>query len=350
MVEDINRRNYSETLKNKTEKEINDLTSLLTENPNPVFRVNNTHSIVYANEPGKILLQRLRIKGKKIPQNLIDSVTNSIKKNSDNLMTLELKISASIYEFSIIKLNDAKYYNIYGYDITDSINTKKSKQKIDGDIILLDDRNYIARELHDTVTQTLFSANLIAEVLPKLWEKDPESVIKRLDEVRMLNSLALTEMRALLFDLRPSSFKNENLPVLLKELVKSIGVKSKIPISVEVVKKYGYPYNIELSFYRIAQEALNNVAKHSCATKANLILKSLPDKISLDVVDDGTGFDPKDTSTKNLGLIIMNERAKIIEASFDVESSPGKGTKISVVYNNNSNKTKKNNYDRKKYD
>ncbi|RJP62266.1 MAG: histidine kinase, partial [Candidatus Auribacter fodinae] len=82
--------------------------------------------------------------------------------------------------------------------------------KIEKEKIMLNERNYIARELHDTVTQTLFSSNLIAEVLPKLWKKDPESAIKRLNEIRMLNNLALTEIRALLFDLRPSSFKNED--------------------------------------------------------------------------------------------------------------------------------------------
>lgn len=219
--------------------------------------------------------------------------------------------------------------------------TEKSEREIEKEKILLTDRSYIARELHDTVTQTLFSANLIAEVLPRLWRKDPKGVIKRLNEIRMLNSVALTEMRSLLFDLRPSSFKNEELGDLLKELVKFMSIKSKIPISVKIVKKYGYSHRIELSFYRIAREALNNIAKHSCATKAKLVLKSLRDKITMDIDDDGVGFNPEDASHENLGLIIMKERAKIIDASFELESNPGKGTKISVIYNN------KNNYDGK---
>ena len=113
-----------------------------------------------------------------------------------------------------------------------------------------------------------------------------------------------------------------------------MGIKTKIPISVKIVKKYGYSHRVELSFYRIAQEALNNIAKHSCATKAKLTLNSLPDKITLDIEDNGVGFNSKDTSDENLGLIIMKERAKIIGASLDIKSSPGKGTKISVVYNN----------------
>lgn len=345
MIKEVNRRNYGEKLNNKTKKEIDELTSLLTENPNPVFRISNTHSILYANEPGKILLQKLEIKGKKIPQKLINSVTKSIKKNSDNLMSLELKIGDSIYEFSIVKVK-TDYYNIYGNDITGKIKLDKSKQKTDNEVILFNDRNYIARELHDTVTQTLFSANLIAEVLPKLWKKDPESVISRLNEIRLLNSAALTEMRALLFDLRPSSFKDEDLGEHLKELIKTIGIKSNIPISVEIVKKYGYSHNVELGFYRIAQETLNNIVKHSCATKANLTLKSLPDKIIMAINDNGVGFNPESISPENLGLIIMKERAKMIGASLDLDSNPGKGTKISVVYySSNNKKNKRNNYD-----
>ena len=215
---------------------------------------------MYANKPAKIILEKLGLKGKEIPKKLINSITASLKKKNESLMTLERKIGTLTYEFSIVKVKDADYYNIYGTDITDRKKEEKSKQKTEKKEILLSDRNYIARELHDTVTQTLFSANLIAEVLPRLWEKDPESVIKRLDEIRMLNNVALTEMRALLFDLRPSSFKTEDLSEHIKELVRTMGIKTKIPISVKIEKKYGYSHRVELSFYRIAQEALNNIA------------------------------------------------------------------------------------------
>jgi len=343
MIEDIKRNNNAEKLKMKTEKEIDGLSSLLSENPNPVIRVSTKHGIIYSNTPGKIILQKLGLKGKKIPGSLIDPLKDSIKKINDNLMILDLKIGASIYEFSIVKVKNADYYNIYGNDITDKVELDKSKKKTDNEVILLNDRNYIARELHDTVTQTLFSANLIAEVLPKLWKKDPESVINRLNEIRLLNGAALTEMRALLFDLRPSSFKNEDLGEHLKELVKTMGLKSKIPISVEIVKKHVYSHNIELGFYRIAQETLNNIVKHSCATKASLVLKSLPGKIIMTIDDNGVGFNPVAASPENLGLIIMKERAKMIGASLDLDSYPGKGTKITVGYYNIKNKN--NNYD-----
>ena len=236
----INRRNSIEKLNKNTQKEIIDLSKFPAENPNPVLRVSTDYIIIYANRPAKTILGKLGLKGKKIPKKLIDAATALIKKNNDNPMTLELKIANSIYEFSIVKVKDTDYYNIYGTDITGRKKLEKSKRKTEKEKILLIERNYMARELHDTVTQTLFSSNLIAEVLPKLWKKDPKSVIKRLNEIRLLNNLALTEIRALLFDLRPASFKNEDLEQHLKELVTQMGIKTKIPISVEIEKKFSY--------------------------------------------------------------------------------------------------------------
>jgi signal transduction histidine kinase len=334
MIKDTDTKNAIERLKEKQQKKLIDLSEFPRENPNPVFRVSNDIEIMYANAPAKTILQKLGIKGKKIPKKLIDSLVSSIKKKNNNLMALEFEIGSSVYELSIVKVKDKDYFNIYGTEITERKKEEKSIQKTEKKEILLIERNYIARELHDTVTQTLFSANLIAEVLPKLWKKDPASVINRLDEIRMLNNVALTEMRALLFDLRPYSFKNEDLGQHLKELVKSIRIKTKIPISLEIVKRYRYPHRVELSFYRIAQEALNNIAKHSSASKAELVLKSLSGKITMNISDNGVGFDNRDNSSENLGLIIMQERAKMIGASFEIKSSPGKGTRILVTYNN----------------
>ncbi|MCL4417830.1 MAG: sensor histidine kinase [Actinobacteria bacterium] len=191
----------------------------------------------------------------------------------------------------------------------------------------------MARELHDTVTQTLFSANLIAEVIPKLWEKNPEAVIERLEEVRKLNNVALTEMRVLLYELKPSAIRDEDLGNLLHGMVKFIGARSKIPIELITNGEYKFSPKIVLGCYRIAQEALNNIIKHSHATKATLVLKIFPDKLYMDITDNGCGFDNKKIALTNLGLTIMRERAKLIGASIFIDSLPGKGTKITVIYN-----------------
>src|SRR5659263_205084 len=101
----------------RAEKEINDLSEFSSNNPNPVFRVSSKLRIIYANEPAKILLRKIGLKGVKIPKKFFEKVTPLIKKKNENLKILEFKISNSIYEFSIIKVKDSDYYNIYGNDI-----------------------------------------------------------------------------------------------------------------------------------------------------------------------------------------------------------------------------------------
>ena len=317
----------------KIENQIKELSKFPSENPSPVLRIDYRSRIIYANDPGKNILRDLGVKNKKIPKNLIDSLRDSIKKSSENAMVSIFKIGKRTYEFNIIKVKNSDYYNIYGTDISERVKIEKIKRKKEEKQILLDDRSYIARELHDTVTQTLFSANLIAEVLPRLWERDPEGVINRLKEIRLLNSVALTEMRSLIFELKPSSFRGEDISNLLRELIRSTEIKSKIPIAEEIVKEYEHSHKIELSFYRIAQEALSNIVKHSAATKGRLVFKSLPDKITLNICDNGVGFILKEISHENFGLLIMQERAKLMGASLEIISSPDKGTKISVKYN-----------------
>jgi PAS domain S-box-containing protein len=321
------------TERKKIEKEIESLSRFPSENPNPVMRMNNKNLIIYANKPARSILQQLGSgKRSKFLKFLRDSVKSGKKDKITELKTVEIKIGESIYGFTIIPVKDFDYFNIYGKDITDRRKTEKLHYKIRKEKTLNEERNKLARELHDTVTQTLFSANLIAEVIPKLWKKDPETVIERLEEVRQLNNIALMEMRTLLYELRPSTLEDENLGNLLQELVKSVSARSKIPIGVKIIGEYKFPVKIELGCYRIAQEALNNIIKHSSATKASLVLEVLPEKLYMDINDNGRGFDDKKIASTNLGLTIMRERAKLMGASISIESAPGKGTRIKVIY------------------
>ncbi len=309
-----------------------DLAKFPSENPNPVFRVNNKLKIIYSNKTAKKILRKLGLKKQNIPKALSDSLKSSIKKNGNDLMTLVLDIDKSIYEFIIIPVKDTNYFNIYGNDITEKKRAEKLLLMREKEKISVDERDHLAKELHDTVTQTLFSANLIAEVIPKLWKKNPKIAIKKLEEVRLLNNTALAEMRVLLFELKSLSFKNEKLGNLLKGLVKSISVRSGIPISVQVDDKYKHSPKVELGFYRIAQEALNNVAKHSNATDASLLFESYSGYLKLLISDNGDGFDSKKIDPWNLGLTIMKERAKLMGASIDISAKPGRGTEISIAY------------------
>ncbi len=118
----------------------------------------------------------------------------------------------------------------------------------------------------------------------------------------------------------------------MKKLTESITARSGIPLEVQINEKYKYSPKVELGFYRIAQEALNNIVKHSNATVASLLLKSSSKHLELLVSDNGNGFNFKKITPENLGLTIMRERAKLMGASLDISTNPGQGTKISVTY------------------
>ena len=326
------------TERKKNENKIESLARFPSENPNPVMRMNDKNLIIYTNKSAKNILRQLgNEKRNKFLEFLHDSVSGGGKNKNSKLVTIEIKISKSVYEFTVIPVKDFDYFNIYGSDITSRKKAERLQNIIGKEKTINEERNKLARELHDTVTQTLFSANLIAEVIPKLWKKDPEAVIERLEQVRQLNNVALMEMRVLLYELRPSAIKDEDLGNLLHGLVKSIGTRSKIPIELIINGEYKFPPKIELGYYRIAQEALNNIIKHSYATKANLVLKVFPEKLYMDITDDGHGFDVKKNSSTKLGLAIIRERAKLMGAQISIDSSPGKGTRITVIYNKKTN-------------
>ena len=194
------------------------------------------------------------------------------------------------------------------------------------------ERNRLARELHDAVTQTLFSASLIAEVLPYLWQKDEAEGRRRVAELGSLARGALAEMRMLLLELRPAGFAEATMAELLEQLAESMGSRVRLPIEVGVVGNFQLPTEVKLVFYRIAQEALNNIIKHACANSVRLAIEFERDELVLLVEDDGCGFHPDDVSPERLGLGIMQERAAEIGAEFKINSRQGIGTQIIVKW------------------
>jgi signal transduction histidine kinase len=196
----------------------------------------------------------------------------------------------------------------------------------------LEERERLGRELHDAVTQTLFSASLIAEVLPRLWERDRDEGRRRLDELGQLTRGALAEMRALLLELRPGALAEGSLADLLRQLAEATTGRVLVPVQVSVEGECSLPPDVQVALYRIAQEALNNVARHSGGSQALLELSCQSERVELAVTDRGYGFDVDRLSAEGMGLGIMRERAEDIGAEFYIHSQPGKGTRISVVW------------------
>lgn len=194
------------------------------------------------------------------------------------------------------------------------------------------ERNRLARDLHDAVTQTLFSASLIAEVLPRLFERDPAEGARRLEELRQLTRGALAEMRTLLLELRPAALTEAPLANLLKHLAEATTGRSRIPVTLRLDCECQLSADVKIGFYRIAQEALNNVAKHSGATQAEVSLRHTTGQVTLTILDDGRGFDREAVGSDHLGLGIMCERAQAIGATLEIESGPDEGTELSVTW------------------
>lgn len=191
-----------------------------------------------------------------------------------------------------------------------------------------EERQRLARELHDAVTQTLFSSSLIADVLPRIWERNPEEGRKRLEELRQLTRGALAEMRTLLMELRPSALVEVELCDLLRQLSEAFAGRSRIPVQLDLDGGIQIPPDVKVGLYRIAQEALNNIAKHAGANQATLTLRSQHTGLELSIADNGCGFDLSGISSEHLGLKIMNERSREIGVDLTVESQTGIGTKI----------------------
>lgn len=190
------------------------------------------------------------------------------------------------------------------------------------------ERTRLARDLHDAVTQTLFSTSLIAEVLPRIWARNPEEGQTRLEELRELTRGALAEMRNLLLELRPTALTEAALGDLLRQLAEAVTGRARIPVSVTVEGKGALPPDVQIAFYRIAQEALNNVAKHSGATQAAVKMCQSDKRVTLEVEDNGRGFDIASVPAAHLGLNIMRERAEAIGARLEIESVRGERTSV----------------------
>jgi signal transduction histidine kinase len=195
-----------------------------------------------------------------------------------------------------------------------------------------EERSRLARELHDSVTQTLYSVSIVAEALPRVLDRDPEEAKRSVGHLRRTTLGALAEMRTLLFELRPDSLEEADIGTLLGQLGDALSGRTRIPVEVTVEGESKLPLDVKLALYRIAQEAFNNIARHSKAAHVTATLQRLPDRAILIVRDDGLGFEIDSILPERLGVRIMQERAKSIGAAFTIESQGGQGTQITVEW------------------
>jgi PAS domain S-box-containing protein len=197
---------------------------------------------------------------------------------------------------------------------------------------MLEERQRLAHDLHDAVNQTLFSASLIAEVLPRMWEKDQGEALQSLEDLRRLTRGALAEMRGLLAELRPSTLTDSDLGGLLRQLANAFTGRTNIPVAVPITEKFILPAEAQLAIYRICQEALLNITRHAKASRVEINLKQDGDAIELHIYDNGQGFDLGQNFSGHNGLGMMHERAKAVGAQLTVTSQPGHGTEVTLCW------------------
>ena len=198
------------------------------------------------------------------------------------------------------------------------------------ELAVLEERQRLARNLHDAVNQSLFSAGLIAEVLPRLWERDQEEARRSLEDLRRLTRGAMAEMRALLAELRPSTLTDSSLSDLLRMLGNAFSGRTNVPITVSITGEFFLPAEAQVAFYRVCQEALNNIVKHAKASQVEIELKQDGDIIELHILDDGLGFDPAQKFSGHYGLGMMHERAEAAGALLSITSQPDHGTELVI--------------------
>ncbi len=197
------------------------------------------------------------------------------------------------------------------------------------ELSVIEERNRLARDLHDSVTQTLFSLALTAEAAGTLIDRDSAAAKARIEQLRDMAREAAQEMRSLIFALRPAELEADGLAATLRKHVDTLRRVRRIDIDLRVEGERSLDPEIERGLYRIAQEALNNALKHAHAASVRVDL-DLRGPVTLTVSDDGAGFDPLDPQirSKRLGLTSMEERAEAMGAALRIDSARGAGTTV----------------------
>jgi PAS domain S-box-containing protein len=199
------------------------------------------------------------------------------------------------------------------------------------DLATLEERQRLARELHDSVSQALFGITLGARTARTLLDRDPARAAEPLEYAMSLAEAALAEMRTLIFELRPESLANEGLIVALEKLATAARARHHIEVHMMLMNEPSISLDAKQALYRIAQEALQNVVRHAHATEVTLSLTQKDgDELLLDIHDNGIGFDPSGSYPGHLGLNSMRERVMRLGGVFTLESVPDQGTHLSA--------------------
>jgi PAS domain S-box-containing protein len=216
-------------------------------------------------------------------------------------------------------------------EISERLRLERELEEQAAELAAARERAHLAQELHDSVTQALFSMTLTAGAARRLAEQHRPGVEAKLDELTDLTREALAEMRSLLVELRPGKLADAGLVAALRDHAAAIQGRTGLMVHVDAEPDpAGLPSAIQSALYRITQEAIHNVVKHAAATEVEVRVTRHAGEVELEVSDDGVGFE-RGVSSDGLGLPGMAARAERLGGSFSVDTAPGGGTRVTVV-------------------
>jgi signal transduction histidine kinase len=256
----------------------------------------------------------------------------------------------AVYEW---KESDLWPYQVTAAQLATAIDTRRQQFLLvqsSQEVAVLHERQRLARDLHDSVTQTIFSMTLVAQSVAPAWQRDPNEGEQRVDRILELSQSALAEMRALLFELRTSEppslptksgvmlpgiirLHREGLVAALTKHVESLRLE-RPAITLETEHYQPQSLEVEIALFRIVQEALNNVTKHAEAAQVRIYLAVDEAEVCLRIRDDGVGFEKKRGNSRSLhsglGMRTMRERTEALGGRMEIHSTPGQGTAVEV--------------------
>ncbi|WP_347297404.1 sensor histidine kinase [Dolosigranulum savutiense] len=196
--------------------------------------------------------------------------------------------------------------------------------------ILEKERHRIARELHDSVSQQLFASSMMLSALNQQTENIPDAIQKQLQTIESITNESQLEMRALLLHLRPVKLNEKTLKQGIEQLLKELSTKVNMAISYEI-EDVSLPVSVEDNLFRVIQELLSNVLRHSKASEVEVYLKKTGQQIQLRIIDDGVGFDMKNQKSGNYGLQNIRERINGLGGHVKLISFKQQGTSVEII-------------------
>jgi PAS domain S-box-containing protein len=276
------------------------------------------------------------------PEQIAQRMKKTIREGSDDFETLHRTQSGELRNVHVwvktLQLNDRVLFYYILQDITERKRIEEANESYNREITLLEERQRIASDLHDAVSQTLFSARLTAEMLLRQPDRQADSFTRSLVDLARLTRSAAGEIRLILVELRNNALLHVSLNVLLANLIDSCMARTNANLIFQCYTEDPVlPARIKLAFYRIAQEATSNAIKHGKPGNIHCILNQDEQTLEMIIQDDGIGFSMDQVSDDHFGLQIMRERADQAGLELVITAQPDKGTSVAVNWKKTQN-------------